>query len=880
MKVLKVIGIVLGAILILAAGALALLATVYEDEVEALLIEQINQSVKSEVEISNANFSLLRKFPFASLELQDVTVYEPVPQAKGVLMTSESIFLKLHLWDLITGTKTLERVEANKAVVNIKVWEDGSDNYHFYESSDTSAVNLDLNLLEFKDVAIYYVNEHSGNRVDADIERLSLTGSFHEEEYELNTSGKYYIHQIVSNGKRQVNDIPLALNTALHIDNGLGKYEILSSDWTIGEVDLEVDGSIRSLDKGMEFNLHSSGDAVGLDDAMSILPSGVKENLEVYDVSGTLTYDLKVKGPSSNTQSPAMMLDFNIGDGEASHNGVDLSDLNVKGSYVNKSKAYPKGSLDIETFTGELEGGPVKADLKLINFNKPTIDLNLELAGELSDYTAWLQMDTVEQADGNINANISLKGTFKDLANPTEGELSRVQAKGSINLEKAGIKLQSVKYGVTQLEGLVTVNNDNWSFEKLTGVYGSSDIEVTGRISNALHFFLLEEGKLKLDLDLMANLVELEEIMSSTEDSDDPYDLQISRQISGTVRAKVGELIFDKFSAQSIETTLYFKDGMIEGKNTKLLALGGILEGDYSVAGGENVFFGCDATLTGVDVERVFYEFNNFGQEMITDDHLSGRADARIHFVSLWSPSLEVDLDRITATVELDITEGRLKDYTPLEYLGKYIEVDELMDVKFSRLQQTVMIKEQTVYIPKTFVKSSALDLLISGEHNFKNEIDYQFVVRLSDVLGKKAKKKKKENNEFGIVEDDGLHTRLFLRMTGTVDEPIVKYDKKGVKEKWQEDMKREKQTIKSILKDEFNWFKKDTTVKSQKKPKKDDEFEIEWKDNDGDSEGSSDPPPKDPDKEKDPPKKEGKLKKFFKKATQENEEEYEDPPE
>lgn len=878
MRVLKVIGVVLGAIIILVAVALTLLATVYEDEVEALLIEQINQSVKSEVEVGNANFSLLRKFPFASLELQDVTVYEPLPDAKGVLMTSESIFLKLHLWELITGTKTLERVEVNKAVVNIKVWKDGSDNYHFYESSDSSAVNLDLNLLEFKAVSIYYVNEHSNTRVEADIEMLSLTGSFHEEEYELNTSGKYYIHQVVSNDKRQVSDIPLELNTALHIDNALGKYEILRSDWTIGEVDLEVNGSVRNLDKGMQFDLHSSGDAVGLDDAMSILPSGVKENLEVYDVSGTLTYDLKVIGPSSNTQSPAIQLDFSVGGGEASHNGVDLADLNVKGTYVNKSKAYPAGALDIESFTGALEGGPVKADLKLINFSKPTIDLNLELAGELADYTSWLQMDTVEQADGNINANISLKGTFKDLANPTEGELSRVQAKGAIKLEKAGIKLQSVKYGVTQLEGLVTVNNDNWSFEKLTCVYGSSDIEATGTIANALHFFLLEEGKLKLDFDLKANLVELEEILSSTEDSDDPYELRISKQISGTIRATVEELVFDQFSAQNIETTLHFHDGMIEGKNTKLLALGGILEGEYNVSGHDEVFFGCDAKLTGVDVERMFYEFNNFGQEMITDNHLKGRADAVIHFVSLWNSSLEVDLDKIVATVELDIRDGRLKDYTPLEDLGSYIEVEELMDVKFSRLQQTVMIKDQNIYIPKTAISSSALNLVLSGEHAFNNEINYQFVVRLRDVLGKKARKKKKENNEFGIVEDDGLYTKLFLKMTGTVDDPIVKYDRKGVKEKFKEDMKKEKQTVKSILKDELNWFKKDTTVKSQKPPKKEDEFEIEW--DDGDKEGQKDPEPKDPPKEKDPPKKEGKLKRFLKKATQENEEEYEDPPE
>ena len=75
--------------------------------------------------------------------------------------------------------------------------------------------------------------------------------------------------------------------------------------------------------------------------------------------------------------------------------------------------------------------------------------------------------------------------------------------------------------------------------------------------------------------------------------------------------------------------------------------------------------------------------------------------------------------------------------------------------------------------------------------------------------------------------------------MTGTVDNPIIKYDRKGAIQKIKQDLKQEKETLKEILREEFGWFKKDSTsvkdkkkVKEVKKKKQEEEEEkmiIEW---------------------------------------------------
>ena len=94
----------------------------------------------------------------------------------------------------------------------------------------------------------------------------------------------------------------------------------------------------------------------------------------------------------------------------------------------------------------------------------------------------------------------------------------------------------------------------------------------------------------------------------------------------------------------------------------------------------------------------------------------------------------------------------------------------------------------------------------------------------LSQLLGKKVKNL---NTEFGTVEDDNMgRTRLFITMQGPANNPKISYDAKGVKEKITEDIKKERNTLKEILKKEFG--KKQAIDSANKKAGNQQELELE----------------------------------------------------
>jgi hypothetical protein len=246
----------------------------------------------------------------------------------------------------------------------------------------------------------------------------------------------------------------------------------------------------------------------------------------------------------------------------------------------------------------------------------------------------------------------------------------------------------------------------------------------------------------------------------------------------------------------------------------------------------------------------MFDSFENFGQTSVTDKNLKGIATAKIQFASIISPELIVDMDKLFAGIDMTIENGELNNVESMKSLSRFIELKDLENVRFSTLKNQIEIKNQVVNIPKMEVKSNAINITASGTHTFNNEINYKIKLSLNELLSKKAKQAKKQNDEFGEVADDGLgRTNIFLSMTGTVDKPVIKYDSKSAIQNLKQDLKVEKQTLKTILKDEFGLFKKDSTFNS-KKPATDTKFIIKWEEADKKENKKELKPPKKKDEE------------------------------
>jgi len=155
-----------------------------------------------------------------------------------------------------------------------------------------------------------------------------------------------------------------------------------------------------------------------------------------------------------------------------------------------------------------------------------------------------------------------------------------------------------------------------------------------------------------------------------------------------------------------------------------------------------------------------------------------------------------------------------------METLSSFIDLEDLQDIKFKELKNTIEIYDRTIFIPTMNIQNNALNVEISGTHNFDNYMNYQLKIRITELLANKSGwVKRKKERQLEENKDGGLSA--FILMVGTPDDLKIKYDRKAVKDKIKNEVKKERQNFFKELKRE---------IKREKSPTED-RKKVQWED-------------------------------------------------
>jgi hypothetical protein len=237
--------------------------------------------------------------------------------------------------------------------------------------------------------------------------------------------------------------------------------------------------------------------------------------------------------------------------------------------------------------------------------------------------------------------------------------------------------------------------------------------------------------------------------------------------------------------------------------------------------------------VKNIDVNKAFTTFHNFGQSFLKAENIKGTLSGSLSLLFPLDSVLTFHINTLTAEGNYHIVNGELINFDPVKQLSSFIALSELENISFEQLDNSFFIRNNWLFIPQMEVKSSAADLSVNGKHSFDNNYEYHVRILLSEILSRKRVKNKNNVTEFGVVEDDGLgRTSLLLKIIGKGDEAKVGYDMNAAGAVLKNNIKKEKQTLKTILNQEYGWYKNDSAV-NQKPAEKKSRFRITWEDDD-----------------------------------------------
>ena len=800
-------------------------------KIKDLAVQQINANLTVPVQVGDIDFSLLRKFPYASVNFQEVnTKGKKTAGYQEPLLVAKNVFLLFSWWDVFSDDVRLKSISIEHASCNLFVDKNGVENFDIFKKSENknSTFNLQLQEIILKETSIRYHTITTARDYSFFAENMNWSGLFTSDIYDLSGSGNLMVERFQTNGVNYIHHKETTLDLNIHIDRQRKLYEIKESTLKVAALEFGVDGFFRDEQASTFMDVNIKSKKAGLKEILSLIPGVYTEKLAQYDYSGIVQFDLQVKGQVGDNESPLVQAQFSTEKASLAPKGTPyaLSNLSFKGSYANRiSKSRPVERLQIADAKGVLENQTFQLNLLMEDFTNPWINVSAKSNVNLEVLSKFYMPDTMEGLWGQLVVDAQLKGRVK--------ESNSWISSGNIELKNAGFKLKKSRVEFSGIQGFMSLVGNRLTLRDMQGKAAGSDFKVDGSFDNAYAYLLSKDEMVHGDARIVCRNLDLNELLedkSLAASVDTTYRLDFSHRIRMNLNVQIGVLSFRKFQAWQLKGQLDLRNKILYGSEISFKAFEGnvLMSGAMDASRQDSILISCDAQMKKLDVTEVFTQLGNFGQEVMMDKNVKGKLTANAQFVSTWSKDLHCNFSKIYARSSILIENGELLNFEPMLALSKYLKSADLKNIKFQSLQNEIEISNQSIKIPSMEIKSSVMDLTASGTHSFENIVDYKLQLDLSQILGRKVKA---QNSEFGTIEDDGLgRIRIFLSMKGPLANPKISYDRKSIEQKIVQDVKQEKQDLKKILNKEFGWFKKDTAVTKTpvNTPKKKEELELE----------------------------------------------------
>lgn len=837
-KIIVIGSIIIGVCLI----AMGIVSVVFGDSITAFVIKKLNDNLNTKVSVKSAEFSIFKRFPNASVIFNDVVISpnkDFVPDnARNLernLIKCRHIYVDINIIKLLFKNYSIKRIVAEEGDLFMEINKAGISSFDIFKKTDDngeSVTSVDLNNITLKKMGYHYLDYRHDVMLEGIAHKFNMKGSIRGDAFDFSMAADLFSKSVlIQNVEYFANR---NMETSFILKRERDVYRMETSSLSIEGTDMNLKMVFSTSEKS-EIDLVAEAADVSLAGFQKLIPDEYQKNIHNFESKGKTNFILTVKGKTYGNFLPHVDFNFAIKNGTIaqSRSNIKLSNLQCSGSYTNGIRNNSETSrFVVNDFSSSLGSGQISGKFSYINFNQPDIALDLKTFIDLAIFRKFLSLDTIENMDGKLRGDVKLTAGFKNAERFTRESIRSCKIEGSLKISDGQFKLKNSNYLYNNISSEIILGND-FQFENLSLKIDNNDFFISGRLYDAVPYILNQTKTLNLKAELRSQNLDLSKYFAKANQtaSNSKYNsrLLFPENLLAELNVSVSHFSLSKFQATNAIAHVNYKPGMYTLNSVVFETMEGRVSGNGAVIldAGENLVVRGQTSLKKLDIKKLFYSFGNFGQSIIEDKHLKGFVTGDIMFACEWDKNMVLNQDAVLVESTIEISNGELINFEPLAGLSNFVELKELKDIKFSTLRNQVFIRHKQIILPNMDINSSALNISGSGIHNFDNHYTYHINVLLSEVLARKARQNKKENEEFGVVEDDGLgRTRIPLLIVGFDNDYKITYDTKGVKEIVKESLQKQKNELKTIFKDEFGFYKNDSTVTKAKSGTK---YNIQW---------------------------------------------------
>ncbi|HYV95456.1 MAG TPA: AsmA-like C-terminal region-containing protein [Chitinophagales bacterium] len=814
-KILVRIAAVFGIVILVFWLSLVFVTLFMGSKIKSLAVAELNKQLATEVKVNGPiTFSLFSNFPSAAITFNDVVIKETLPE-KNDFLSCEKISLLFNIRNLFRKNYVIEKVTAQNGTINVRIDSLGNNNYDIFRKSNNASSDFSVKISQaaLQNFLVNYLNEKNQQHYSFQTGDAKLKGDFSASKFSLDIDADAFANFLKSGNMDFLPQRNLKVKGTIDCDLDKQLYSFRNAAVTVNENDFSVNGTVTVLAEGNLLHLKITSDQLRLEQFISLLPKEYSNKLSDFTSTGDFNFSCDIDGVQSASSNPKVTASYQLDDATVSNHHVKqaLQHVTLEGNFSNGDKhGFSSSEISITKFKASVEGNPLSGTLLLRDFNHPSLDVMLDGSIQLAQVYPLFEDSSIKSIEGVVVLHQCFYSG--DIAQLTSSNIGKLNAGGKFELRNVKITTSQATYD--KVTGAFEIKNNDIAFSNCSFISGESDLRFEGTVSNLFPFLLssmndaASKQKVGLNVELTSHQLKWENLVghsSPSLSSSDNYSIpEIFYRLAGSVSGTIDQFSYERFSASDchgkflfLPDKIYFNDLGLKAEKGSITA-----NGSLDISNMKHSKLQMTSQLDHLDITQLFSEFNNFSQTTLTDKNLKGVITASVSLQSTWDDNV-LNKDKLHALADVSVENGELNNFDPMRALATFMRMNELRNIRFSKMQNQVEIKNRRVYIPSMQIYSSALNLQLSGSHGFDNMIDYKVQLNLLRLLTDKFRKHTFDEQATDQTTEGFLN--LYLTMTGPASDPAIKYDKQAVKKKIATDLAQEKSNLKDVLKKEFN---------------------------------------------------------------------------
>jgi hypothetical protein len=793
----------------------------YKDRLIQQFIREANKQLNTPITIKRMDVSLFQEFPQLSIVFHDVYV-EDSQQGKYPLLTAKKISFQLNPLAVWHGEYTVKGMRIEESETHLKINEQGENNYTIIkkqsQSGGPNAIAFALSDVSIRNAVVHYLDLRILQDFTFSSNKLAASIRSSKDIYEIEASGELTTDKMMIGSTNYLAGKSFGITSHLIYDDLKKNLTIHPSELSLKTSQFTVSGSYAWKEKNI-IDLATTGTDTDIQTLISLLPEPTAQKLGQYKSKGDVYFKARMHGEISSSTSPSFSVDFGFNSTTLFHPGYKtrIENANLKGSFTTRRlNDLSSATLSLKDITGKLNEENFLANFMLSDFDDPEITMDFKGKIDAPSVFDFYPVEDVKYVSGILDVDIAFEGKVNLLKNKSTAQ--RVSTLGTVDMQHVNLLYGKNNIPLEDLQGNLQFNNNDLALSNVSGKLGNSDFLMNGFFKNIITFLLFENQPIGIETDLKANFIDLNELFTlgfgdygqSSETGD--YSFSLSKNVNLNFNCDIRSLRYKRFHGHAIHGDLLVKNQMAVSRNLSLQTMGGNLRLSGIVDAKNNKAIDVVSTLrlNGIDLDSVFYVFENFNQTFIQDRHLKGKATADVNLEMTLNEHLRLFQETLISDIGISIARGELNNFEPLKKLERYLGDEGLERLRFSDLKNDIHIENKTIYLPQMEVGSNVTNIRISGTHTFDQRIDYRLITPL------RRKRFIEAADDDAVEQDDQGNSRLFLKITGTTDDYRIAYDTEAVKKKIVNDLKKEVQELKDAFRSKGKRKEKEVEVSKE----------------------------------------------------------------